>query len=690
MARGKGAPDSRLGNEVQSVAEPESTAAAASGEKPAAKEQYGFISPRSPLWLLPILIVAAVLRLTGLAWDDYHHYHPDERYIAWVATSVTWPTNWTDAWQPHRSTLNPFYWPAKTRDTGVIAPENEPRRFAYGHVPLYAGVLAAGLVDWVGSVLRPLLPASTFLSRDLFNGADRNTFDHLTIVGRLLTALLDVGAVALLYLLGRRLFDPVVGLLAAAFLALDVLHIQLAHFWTVDPYLTFFALAAIYCLVLALDHPRFFWPGAVFVGLAVGSKFAGIFLLLPLALFCWWHAPAFWPRARRLLLAVFLAALTFALTNPFALLDFTCQVVSPAVRWGPISLPAINWGNCFLENLSRQSGMVNGSWDVGFARQYAGTTPFLYPLEMLYKWGLGPLLAVVAVGGLLWLSWRAWARRQCGEWLLLAWVVPFFLATGGLYVKFMRYLQPIVPLLLLMGAAWLLHGFGRRARRPAVALTLVATALYALAFANMYRQPHPWTTASAWIFRHVPAGATVLTEQWDEPLPTGMVIDGVYHAADEYESDELTWLTGPDEADDEAKLAANLARLANADYVVIASNRVYGVVPRLPQRYPLSGHYARLLFSGQLGYDVVFVTDRAPNLGGVTLRPDSFAWPRLTPPEAVQMYLTRHPTLTFGRADESFTVYDQPLAFILANRQRLSAAAMRQLFTTNEPLPTEH
>ena len=50
-------------------------------------------------WLLLaiILLLALALRWTGLDWDDYHHYHPDERYITWVATSIEWPSTLRDA-----------------------------------------------------------------------------------------------------------------------------------------------------------------------------------------------------------------------------------------------------------------------------------------------------------------------------------------------------------------------------------------------------------------------------------------------------------------------------------------------------------------------------------------------------------------------------------------------------------------
>ena len=68
------------------------------------------------------------------------------------------------------------------------------------------------------------------------------------------------------------------------------------------------------------------------IGLAVGSKFAAVVLVLPLSL----TLRLVRTRGHRLVLpALALAALgvaaTFALTNPFALLDWGCEALTPQV-----------------------------------------------------------------------------------------------------------------------------------------------------------------------------------------------------------------------------------------------------------------------------------------------------------------------------------------------------------------------
>lgn len=657
--------------------------------------------------LLLILLSAAALRLTGLDWDGFQHHHPDERYIAWIATTIEFPsiltTDWAAQWRPETSTFNPFHWPPEARSEGIVVLQGQPRDFAYGHVPLYLGVIATRLVERVAPVLIPVLPSGWSLTADVLNGAGRVEFHHLTAVGRALTALFDVGTVLVLFLLGKRLYGPTAGLLAAALLAVTVLHIQLAHFFTSDPYMTFFVVAAIYFMVAAHGSGKQVSTGGrrreliylslagAMVGLAVGSKFTSVLLLLPL----FWTAWIIGLRGRRwlpVLMAAVVAFAVFAVTNPFALLDWTCVPVEPNGGLGALASNLSR--SCYLQNIMTQNAMVRGRIDLGFTRQYAETTPYLYFVEMLLRWGMGPFLGLLGLAGLAWATWdvagslggsREWRdtfSRLAAQPIVigLLWVLPYFILTGSFYVKFIRYMQPIIPFLLLFGVAMLCQWRSLAGRRTVAAVMLAAGALYALAFVALYAGEHPWNAASRWIFENIPSGTMILSEQWDDYLPVSMRIGDTMRLRAEYPNAELTWLSAPDAADDEAKLTANLKLLADSEYLTILSNRVYGVVPRLPERYPLSGQFHQLLFDGALGYEPVWVGGRSPHLLGFSLRADTFGWPGLRPPKSVADYLARQSGWTLGRADESFIVYDQPLTMVFRNTGNLTVEQMRQAF----------
>ncbi len=77
---------------------------------------------------------------------------------------------------------------------------------------------------------------------------------------------------------------------------------------------------------------------------------------------------------------------------------------------------------------------------------------------------------------------------------------------------------------------------------------------------------------------------------------------------------------------------------------------------------------------------MVYADGRFPGLFGFYFKPDTFGWPGLEPPEMAAAYLDSIPGINGGRADESFTVYDQPLVIIFRNVGRLTVEEMRGEF----------
>ncbi len=537
--------------------------------------------------LLLLLLVAAALRFYGLDWDGGIGAHPDERYVVGVAEGLRWPDR-----------LNPF----------DVAPD-----LAYGHLPLYLLMLAGRLAPGV----------------------------DLLLVGRALAALFDLGTVALTFALGRRIYGESVGLLAAAFVALTVLHVQQAHFYTADVLLTFFVLGALFfaARLAEVGRPRDAWLAGACAGLALGTKFSAALLVLPLGAACVVMPGERRVRWRRGLEGGAAALAAFALTNPFALLELCI----------------------FWRNVAQQAAIARGVLDVPYTRQFHATWPYLYPAVQQLRWGMGWPLGLLAFGGLAYGVWRAVQEPpRRAEWVLLAWVVPSLAFVGALYAKFPRYLLPLTPLLALY-AARMLTMLRRRSRRLAPSLiysflvysSLIYSFLHGLAFVSLYRSPHPWLAASEWFGDHVPCGAVVAVEQWDHPLPLSAAGGCGYDVRELPIFDE----------DTPEKWVAMEDVLAEADYVVIASRRGYATLARWPERYPRTARYYRLLFEGGLGFEPVACLGRYPQLGPLALVDDTaaglgFSLPGLCRPKASLV-------LRLGRLDESFVVYDHPQVVIL-------------------------
>ncbi len=480
---------------------------------------------------------------------------------------------------------------------------------AYGHLPLY------------------LLT--------LFPGADR------LLAARALAALFDVGTVALTFALGRRVYGGQPGQVAAVLVALMPMHVQQAHFYTADTPLAFFTVGTLFFAAGLAERGRArdAWLAGLWAGLALGCKFGAALLVLPLGAACA-VAPLGWgARGRRVLLCGAAALVAFALTNPFALLN----------------LPV------FWRNVAEQAAIARGALDMPYTRQFHGTLPYLYPIAQQLRWGMGVPLGLLGFGGLGYAAWRAVRRPpRPAEWVLLTWALSFFAFTGGLFAKYPRYLLPLTPLLAIDAAALLLALL--QIRRTAVAgpllltrgvrffaILLLPAALLSLALVTSYRHPHPWLVASAWLREHLAPGSVIAVEAWDHPLP----LDAMGY--------DVRVLPIFDE-DTPEKWATMEAVLAEADTVVIASQRGYGALARWPERYPLTAQYYRRLFAGELGFVPLACFEREPRLGPLVVADDpaaglDFSLPDLCRPDVPFV-------LRLGRLDESFVVYDHPQVVI--------------------------
>jgi len=205
---------------------------------------------------------------------------------------------------------------------------------------------------------------------------------------------------------------------------------------------------------------------------------------------------------------------------------------------------------------------------------------------------------------------------------------------------------------------------------------IAATMFYAFAFLNVYRQTHPWVTISEWIYRNVPPGSTIANEHWDDALPLALRVDGQERRYEQYKHVEMANY----EDDNQTKLDMIVNNLQKADYVVLATNRLYDTIPRLGDRYPITKRYYELLFAGKLGFKLVAAAATYPSLFGVTIMNDTFVDPKLPRPAALSQTVPPGLVINLGKADESFTVYDHPMPLVFQKVENITPDDMRAMF----------
>lgn len=383
-----------------------------------------------------VLLLAAGLRLHGLDWDQGQHQHPDERHISDVLSDrLYFPPRHglAELFDPGASDLNPR---SNDRASG------RPRQFAYGSLPLLlTDVVACGAELLTGHTCRGDGQGTRYWT----------TYDHQYLVGRFLTVLADLALIVVTYALARRAFGAAAGLIAGAFLAVSVVNIQLAHFFATDTWSALFATAALWALYRAAERGPFAdwrdWALAgVLTGASVASKLNTFVLVVPAAVALWYSLRgemSDWP-ALGLRRAALLGLSTLA---AFAILE-------------PYALPA--WST-YWRDFNEQAGIIGGSVDVPYTRQFTGALPVWHYAWNLWGYGLGVGLTGLGLAGLAASAWRVWRRRSAIDLLLLAWFLAYGIVINTVFAKFLRYTLPLAPVLAILGgalAARLLQGLG--------------------------------------------------------------------------------------------------------------------------------------------------------------------------------------------------------------------------------------
>lgn len=249
--------------------------------------------------------------------------------------------------------------------------------------------------------------------------------------------------------------------------------------------------------------------------------------------------------------------------------------------------------------------------------------------------------------------------------LSFIWILELFFYQGAQFVKALRYFYSIYPFLaLLSGYVFSQFFVWVKTRHPkllfVVFCSLFFVILYSFSFTSIYSRPHTRIAASEWIYQHVPAGSFKSDEHWDDGLPLSLPTEGFIH--EKYTGVEfpLYW------SDNREKWSLMVENLQKVDYIFLTSNRLYGSLTTLPQRYPITFRYYTALFDGSLGFEKVAEFTSRPNIPIPFLR-----WCINLPGARYGIVAKASaecplPGISFvdDYADETFTVYDHPKVII--------------------------
>jgi hypothetical protein len=537
------------------------------------------MTTRSRALLLLAVVTAAggALRFYNLLWGaPYHHFHPAEHELFLGADLLY-------------------------QDAGAAA--RSGTFFAHGPLPMY---LVNG-ARWVYETLaHPLV---------LTGPQDAATYMAL---GRGVSAMLGTATIPVAYAIAMRLAGTTAGLAAAAYLAFSVLPVRDAHFFTVDVALALFCMLAWLALhgMAESGSMRATVATAVALGTALVCSPKAIFMAAPIALAHLLsptvpHAdttgrkPSSWVARGSLLVAA--AAATFVLLNPMAVAYFDKFVVD-------------------LRALAAES--QRAAQPIATAHFSGIGSTRLFWLTNLLWWAMGPALEIAALIGVVFLL----AQRSVPALLAAAVPVAYFVAAGRTTTPFISEAVPLATTLTVAAGVWsasLLNSPRWRTGAAVICLIAIATAGYAAAYMNVFRQVDSRVAAAVYL-RQLPNGARVLVESSSNTPPIG----SYFFAANFYrdyvlrqptaERHDFLSMYALDVAGflydrrqpDEVKRAYIDSRLVRADWIVM-DDTYLDRYEQLPESdFGVVKQYYRDLFAGRLGFRLERTFSVKPSIFG--------------------------------------------------------------------------
>jgi hypothetical protein len=412
------------------------------------------LSPATILSL--ILLLALSIRLLGINFGLPYVFYPDEAMLVNHAMAF---------------------------GTGDL----NPHSFIYPSLYMYVLFLIYGMI-YVGGWL-----LGVFGSTDDFI---RLFFTDVTIFylpGRLIAAFSGVASVWMVYKLGRRVYSPQAGLIAAAILSFSVLHVNYSHFVKTHVPAGLLVIVTVWLawsVYKGQNSWRRYCLAGMTAGLAASTVYHAGFVLISIFVSHLLHSKTTNYGSLLDLKVIGAAAASFAafvLTTPFAILDWPT----------------------FWSDLAGTSAVYSagGVWEHGI----------FYPFVSLLS-SFGQPIGAIALLGLGY----ALIRRRPADLIIAS--QPIFV---GLFLMLFRvkestHMLVAFPAISILAASFLIDVITWVLRRRASLQLVAATAVTVLllvapalkSFQSSYRLSLPDTRilAKAWVEKNIPPGSKIVMD----------------------------------------------------------------------------------------------------------------------------------------------------------------------------------
>ncbi len=334
------------------------------------------------------------------------------------------------------------------------------------------------------------------------------------LLGRASTAVIGAATVYVAYKVGQLAYSRNAGLMAALLLAVNITHVKLSHFATVDVPVTFLALLTLY-FALKISKSglvRDYRWAALFAALATTTKIPAVLLILSLLAAHYFSVAKNQGGALRRFLGRNLWQSIAIFLSVYLIMTPGIVLYAEDVLWNILS--KFGFGS--------EVEVTSGNVELDSRAMWLNTNLFLYYIVALKDSMTWPIFLAAAFG----LVYAA-VRRRPADWILMLFAVTTYVTislSADIQSFFPRYIVPAIPIFLLLAGRLLDDVFEKilgekRSMAPLALVLLLAVWPTATIISANIKMTMLDTRAVAreWFDANIPQNSKVFIEGWTNP-----------------------------------------------------------------------------------------------------------------------------------------------------------------------------
>lgn len=409
------------------------------------------------LAILSILVLGAFLRFYNLNWGNPFYFHPDERNIASLISTLD---------QKHGLD----FWFQGT--------------FSYGTFIAY-------IVFFIKTVFSPYLLHLGFT----------DTFSQSIILLRFISSVSSILTIFLIFYIGYKFWNFKAGMLTSLFTAFSAGLIQSSHFGTFESFLTFMYLLILLFSLIFIKRGEllYYFLSVIAIGIASAVKINSIIIfVVPLFLLI--------ARSKQKKIASYK---TF-----FNAFTATILLILITILLSPYHA-TLEFKNLFIYEKS----LLTGALPVFYTEEFFNTDPIIYQFLHVFPFLINPVLTAIFIPSLLYQAYKILKTKSILRVTLLLFFLVIFLPSALLFAKWTRYMVSTLPFTYLIISITLVDLLKRKflnIKRLILNVIIAISFIHAISyFITAFVKPDTRIEASLWTKKNIPGNSTILSEVYD-------------------------------------------------------------------------------------------------------------------------------------------------------------------------------